>query len=130
MDTKIRPDKSQMGKAAAAAGAEHIRRAIAERGAANIIVATGASQFEMLGALVAEPQANDPAGFTLVLDDTHLAIPERPGNRRADGFSNVLANPHVGLIYLIPGRTDTLRVNGRARLVRDAPFFDRMAQVL
>ena len=44
------PDKAQMGKAAAAAGAEHIRRAIADRGAANIIVATGASQFEMLGA--------------------------------------------------------------------------------
>jgi hypothetical protein len=68
----------------------------------------------------------DPAGFTLVLDDTHIAIPERPGNRRFDGYRNVLANPHVGLIYLIPGRTDTLRINGRAQLVRDAPFFDQM----
>ncbi|MEU7133667.1 pyridoxamine 5'-phosphate oxidase family protein [Streptomyces sp. NPDC046261] len=68
----------------------------------------------------------DPRGFTLVLDDTTLAVPERPGNRRADGFHNVLANPHVGLLYLIPGRGDTLRVNGRARLIRDAPFFDRM----
>lgn len=68
----------------------------------------------------------DPPGFTLVLDDATLAIPERPGNRRADGFRNVLANPHVGLIYVVPGRTDTLRINGRARLVRDAPFFERM----
>lgn len=68
----------------------------------------------------------DPPGFTLVLDDRTIAIPERPGNRRADGFHNILANPQVGLIFLIPGRPDTLRINGRARLVRDAPFFDRM----
>jgi PPOX class probable FMN-dependent enzyme len=68
----------------------------------------------------------DPAGFTLVLDDRTIALPERPGNRRADGFHNILANPHVGLIYLIPGRSETLRINGRARLVRDAPFFDEM----
>jgi len=66
----------------------------------------------------------DPPGFTLVLDDTTLVIPERPGNRRGDGYRNVLTNPHVGLIYLVPGRTDTLRINGRARLVSDAPFFD------
>ncbi len=68
----------------------------------------------------------DPPGFTLVLDDTTIAIPERPGNRRADGFRNILANPHVGLIYLVPGRGDTLRINGAARLVSDAPFFDQM----
>jgi uncharacterized protein len=68
----------------------------------------------------------DPPGFTLVLDDTTIAIPERPGNRRADGFRNILANPHVGLIYLVPGREDTLRINGAARLVSDAPFFDQM----
>lgn len=68
----------------------------------------------------------DPKGFTLVLDDTTIAIPERSGNRRADGFRNVLANPHVGLIYLVPGRGDTLRINGRARVVREAAFFDRM----
>jgi PPOX class probable FMN-dependent enzyme len=68
----------------------------------------------------------DPPGFTLVLDDTTIAIPERPGNRRADGFRNILTNPHVGLIYLIPGREDTLRINGTARLVREAPFFDQM----
>lgn len=68
----------------------------------------------------------DPPGFTLVLDDTTIAIPERPGNRRVDGFRNILTNPYVGLIYLIPGRDDTLRINGRARLMRDAAFFDQM----
>src|ERR687885_1830125 len=68
----------------------------------------------------------DPPGFALVLDDATIAIPERPGNRRADGYENVLANPHVGLIFVVPGRTDTLRVNGRATLVSDAPFFERM----
>ncbi|MGB2568837.1 pyridoxamine 5'-phosphate oxidase family protein [Micromonospora citrea] len=68
----------------------------------------------------------DPAGFVRVLDDTTIAIPERPGNRRADGYRNILDNPHVGLIFLIPGRTDTLRINGRARLIRDAPYFDDM----
>ncbi|MGR6915997.1 pyridoxamine 5'-phosphate oxidase family protein [[Actinomadura] parvosata] len=68
----------------------------------------------------------DPAGFVHVIDDTTIAIPDRPGNRRADGFFNILKNPHVGLIFLIPRRNETLRINGRARLVREAPFFDEM----
>ena len=66
----------------------------------------------------------DPAGFVRVLDDTTIAIPERRGNKRADGYKNILANPHVGLLFLIPGRGDTLRINGRAHLVSDAPWFD------
>jgi PPOX class probable FMN-dependent enzyme len=68
----------------------------------------------------------DPAGLAHVLDDGTIAIPERPGNRRADGFHNILSNPQVGLIFLIPGRGDTLRINGRARLLREAPFFGDM----
>ena len=68
----------------------------------------------------------DPPGFTVVLDDRTIALPERSGNRRADGFGNILSNPHVGLIYLLPGRTDTFRVQGRARLVRDADLLDAM----
>lgn len=69
----------------------------------------------------------DPAGrLAYVLDDSTIALAERPGNRRADGYSNILTNPHVGVIFLIPGRGDTLRINGRARLVSDAPFFDEM----
>jgi uncharacterized protein len=70
----------------------------------------------------------DPAGHLVhVLDERTVVIAERPGNKRADGYLNVLANPHVGIISLIPGRNDTLRINGRARLVRDAPFFDDLA---
>jgi PPOX class probable FMN-dependent enzyme len=70
----------------------------------------------------------DPAGSLVhVIDDRTIALAERPGNRRADGYRNILENPHVGLVFLIPGRGDTLRVNGRARLVSDAPFFDAMA---
>lgn len=69
----------------------------------------------------------DPAGqLAYVLDERTIAIAERPGNRRVDGYKNVLTNPHVGLIFLIPGRDDTLRINGRARLVSDAPFFDEL----
>jgi PPOX class probable FMN-dependent enzyme len=68
----------------------------------------------------------DPAGFVTVLDQTTIAIPDRPGNRRVDGFHNLLSDPHIGLVFLIPGRGDTLRINGRATLVRDAAFFDDM----
>jgi hypothetical protein len=69
----------------------------------------------------------DPAGqLVYVLDDTTIAIGERPGNRRADGYRNVLINPHAGIISIIPGRNETLRINGRARVLRDAPFFDEM----
>ena len=68
----------------------------------------------------------DPPGFTLVLDDRTIALPERAGNRRADGFHNILVNPHVGLVYLMPGRGDTLRINGRARLISEADFLDDM----
>jgi PPOX class probable FMN-dependent enzyme len=68
----------------------------------------------------------DPPGSVLVLDDTTLVLADRPGNRRVDGFLDVLENPHVGLLFVVPGRGDTLRVNGRAQLVREAPFFDAL----
>src|ERR1700742_3859869 len=65
-----------------------------------------------------------PAGQLIhVIDPGTVAVAERPGNKRADGYLNVLSNPHVGILSLIPGRQDTLRINGRAKLVRDAPFF-------
>jgi PPOX class probable FMN-dependent enzyme len=72
------------------------------------------------------PKGDPPGQLAHVIDDTTIALAERPGNRRVDGYHNVLANPHVGLIFLIPGRGDTLRINGRARLVSDAPFFDQL----
>jgi uncharacterized protein len=68
----------------------------------------------------------DPAGFVHVLDDHTIAIPERPGNRRADTFRNVLQNPKVGLIFVVPDKGETLRISGSARIVRDAWLRERM----
>ncbi len=84
------------------------------------VVATAAAA----GGADASPKG-DPAGDLVhVIDERTIALAERPGNRRADGYRNILENPHVGLLFVIPGRGDTLRINGRARLVSDAPFFD------
>ena len=69
----------------------------------------------------------DPSGFVRVLDDSTLLIPDRPGNRRADTYTNVLENPNVGLIFLVPGMNHTLRVSGTAEIVRDADLLDSMA---
>lgn len=66
----------------------------------------------------------DPAGFVRILDDRTLLIPERPGNRIADSLRNILSNPHVGLIFVVPGITDTFRVNGRAVLTTDAALLE------
>jgi PPOX class probable FMN-dependent enzyme len=68
----------------------------------------------------------DPPGFVHVIDDTTIAIPERPGNKRVDGYLNVLQRPYVGTLFLIPGRGDTLRINGTARVLADADYFDAM----
>ncbi len=62
----------------------------------------------------------DPAGFVRILDDHTLLMPERPGNRIADSLRNMLANPHIGLLFVVPGVTDTFRVNGRATITSDA----------
>jgi len=90
-------------------------------GSPLVLIATSDAE----GNLDVSPKG-DPAGFTQVIDETTIAIPERPGNRRADSFHNLLQNPHVGLIFLIPGRGDTLRVNGTAKLLSDAAYFDDM----
>lgn len=69
----------------------------------------------------------DPPGFVQVLDSRTLALPDRPGNWRMDTFENVLADGRIGLIFVIPGHRDTLRVSGTARLVRDARLGERLA---
>jgi PPOX class probable FMN-dependent enzyme len=66
----------------------------------------------------------DPCGFVRILDDATLLVPERPGNRIADSLRNILRNPHVGLLFVIPGVTDTFRVNGRAILTTDAALLE------
>ncbi|WP_053366581.1 pyridoxamine 5'-phosphate oxidase family protein [Bacillus sp. FJAT-27245] len=69
----------------------------------------------------------DAPGFVLVLDDHHLFIPERPGNRRMDSVQNILANPNVGLLFMIPGLGETLRINGKAYVCRDQELLERTA---
>jgi PPOX class probable FMN-dependent enzyme len=69
----------------------------------------------------------DRPGFVLALDETTLVIPDRPGNKRLDSLQNILANPHVGLLFLIPGMDETLRVNGTAELVLDDDILERLA---
>lgn len=69
----------------------------------------------------------DMPGFVRVLDNKHLIIPERPGNKRIDSMRNILLNPKVGLLFFIPGLGETLRVNGKASLVKDDDLLEKMA---
>jgi PPOX class probable FMN-dependent enzyme len=93
---------------------DHHMRAFVERSPFLLLSTSGAD-----GRCDVSPRGDGP-GFARAYDDHTLVIPERPGNRRADSLLNILANPHVGLLFLVPGWEETLRVNGRARIVRDA----------
>ncbi|RJE90252.1 pyridoxamine 5'-phosphate oxidase family protein [Paenibacillus sp. 1011MAR3C5] len=68
----------------------------------------------------------DAPGFVHILDNQHMVIPERPGNRRIDSLRNILSNPRVGLIFLIPGLEETLRVNGEAYVIKDDELLEQM----
>ena len=68
----------------------------------------------------------DPPGFVKVLDENTLAIPDRPGNRRADTFLNILENPKIGLLFVIPRRGETLRVSGTAEIIKDKGVLSAM----
>jgi uncharacterized protein len=78
------------------------------------------------GRVDASPKGDLP-GFVRVLDDCTLAIPDRDGNRRFTTFQNVLQNPCVGLLFFVPGRRETLRINGKAAIVRDLALRRTMA---
>lgn len=69
----------------------------------------------------------DAPGFVQVLDETTIAIPDRPGNNRLDSLQNILENPHAGVLFIIPGAEWTLRINGRATIVRDEDVLERCA---
>lgn len=69
------------------------------------------------------PKGDPPGELAHVLDEATIVIPERAGNKRMDGFHNLIANPHIGLDFVVPGRGDTLRINGIATIVQDGPFF-------
>ena len=64
----------------------------------------------------------DPAGFVRVLDERHLLIPDRIGNNRFDSYANLFANPAIGILFLVPGMSETLRINGTARVTDDSPL--------
>jgi uncharacterized protein len=78
------------------------------------------------GSCDVSPEGDAP-GFVRALDDSRLVIPERNGNRRLDGMTNLLSNQHVGLLFVVPGCDYTLRVNGRAWITRDPVLLERMA---
>jgi PPOX class probable FMN-dependent enzyme len=99
---------------------EHDRAFIAAAPFLLLATANAAGQCDV------SPKGDAP-GFVLVLDDRHLVIPDRPGNNRLDGMSNIVENPHVGMIFLVPGREETLRINGRASIIRDEEILDRAA---
>lgn len=87
-----------------------------------IIVATKASE----GLIDISPKG-DPAGFVEVYDDKTLIIPDRLGNHRVDGFHNLLEDANVAVLFIVPGHGDTLRVAGKARVVKDAAISKRHA---
>lgn len=78
------------------------------------------------GALDASPKGDAP-GFVLIEDERTLVIPDRPGNKLVFGHLNVLRNPRVGVLFMIPGTPETLRINGRAELTRDPELLERLA---
>jgi PPOX class probable FMN-dependent enzyme len=96
---------------------EHCRAFIARSPFLLLATASGSGTCDV------SPKGDAP-GFVRVLDDRRLVIPDRPGNKRLDGMRNLLQNPHVGTIFLIPGREETLRVNGRASIIRDAEILE------
>ncbi|WP_449255904.1 pyridoxamine 5'-phosphate oxidase family protein [Bosea sp. (in: a-proteobacteria)] len=75
------------------------------------------------GGVDASPRGDAP-GFVRVLDDRTLLIPDRRGNNRVDSFGNVVASPGIGIVFMVPGINETLRVNGRARVTRDAALLE------
>jgi PPOX class probable FMN-dependent enzyme len=78
------------------------------------------------GGVDASPRGDAP-GFVLVIDDTTLLLPDRPGNNRVDSYRNVVAHPGVGLLFFVPGINETLRVNGDARVVTGADLLGPLA---
>jgi len=78
------------------------------------------------GGLDVSPRG-DPAGFVRILDERTLLLPDRPGNRLADSLRNVTQNPHVALLFFVPGVTDTFRVNGTATIVTDPELLEACA---
>jgi uncharacterized protein len=99
---------------------EHCRRFIAHSPFVLLATANAAGEMDI------SPKG-DPAGFVHVLDEKTIAVPDRLGNRRIDSFRNIIENPNVALIFIIPGTSHTLRVSGKAQIVRDLELRETMA---
>jgi PPOX class probable FMN-dependent enzyme len=84
--------------------------------------------FSEQGRCDASPRGGPP-GFVTVLDERHLGIPDATGNRRLDTLENIVATGRVGLVFVIPGRDTTLRVNGRAAVTAEAGVLERLTPV-
>jgi PPOX class probable FMN-dependent enzyme len=90
------------------------------------------SPFMLLGTANADGDCDvsprgDAPGFVAVIDDKHIAIPDRPGNRRIDSLRNIVQNGKVGLLFMIPGVEETLRINGRAWLTREPALLEQLS---
>ena len=110
-------------------------QAVAEKAIDHVDAASArfiaASPFFLLATTAADGSCDvsprgDPAGSVLVVDEHTLAFGDRKGNRRLDSMINIVQHAQVGMIFLVPGRGDTLRVNGRARVVADAPYLPQL----
>lgn len=98
----------------------------------HCIAFIGRSPFVLISSASAEGRMDispkgDAPGFVKVLSENNLLIPDRPGNQRFDTFCNVFQNPNVGLIFLIPGKRETLRVSGNAEVIRDPELLEPMS---
>jgi PPOX class probable FMN-dependent enzyme len=87
-----------------------------------VIVATADAQ----GRCDASPKG-DPPGFLHIADECTLYLPDRSGNKMFQSITNIMQNPHVGMILIIPGEEWTMRINGQARVVDDPPLLERLS---
>ena len=116
---EILGEPKELTKAKVVDRLNHLTRQFVER-APFVVVATGRPD----GGLDVSPRG-DPAGFVHVRDERTLLMPERRGNNRADSLRNIVTDPRVGLLFLIPGVGETLRVNGRATISVDPALIER-----
>ncbi len=98
---------------------EHVRTFISK--SPFLVLATS----NLAGSCDSSPRGDAP-GFVHILSENVLVIPERPGNKRMDSILNIMTNPNVGLLFFIPGLEETLRINGKAKIIRDEEILEKM----
>jgi PPOX class probable FMN-dependent enzyme len=114
------PEPAPSGRPKVIAHIDHASRKIIEKSSFIVAASATADGYPDLS------PKGDPEGFVRILDDKHLAFPERPGNRRLDTFTNLLKNPYLAILFLNPGKGKSLRVTGECRIVRDQKLRESM----